>query len=46
IVSQEDMTGGMVGFTSCSVDGYEPDSAMDLMRNVLLYVAGQPGKPK
>ncbi len=45
IVSREDLTAGLVGYPSAAVDGYSPDSAVDLMRNLLLYAAPKP-KPK
>ena len=45
IVSREDLTAGLVGYASGAVDGYSPDSAVDLMRNLILYAAPKP-KPK
>ncbi|MBI5722827.1 MAG: DUF4159 domain-containing protein [Planctomycetes bacterium] len=42
IFSQEDIVAGLVGFSSYACDGYEPASAFDLMRNVVLYAASAP----
>ncbi|MBI5724883.1 MAG: DUF4159 domain-containing protein [Planctomycetes bacterium] len=39
IVSQEDITGGLVGYTSATCDGYEPESAFNVMRNIIIYTA-------
>ena len=36
IFSRADITAGLVGFTSFTVDGYEPQSAYELMRNILM----------
>jgi len=36
IFSRGDITAALVGFTSFTVDGYEPQSAYELMRNILL----------
>ena len=44
-LSREDLTAGMVGYPSRTVIGYHPDSAAELMRNLLLYAAGG-RKPK
>jgi len=44
-LSREDLTAGLVGYPSAAVDGYSPDSAVDLMRNLILYAAPKP-KPK
>ncbi|MBI5723375.1 MAG: DUF4159 domain-containing protein [Planctomycetes bacterium] len=45
LVSQEDITGGLVGYASATCDGYEPESAFDVMRNVVLYAASAPPLP-
>ncbi|MBI5723043.1 MAG: DUF4159 domain-containing protein [Planctomycetes bacterium] len=42
IFSHEDVIAGLVGFSSYACDGYEPESAFDLMRNVVLYAASAP----
>ncbi|MBI5724374.1 MAG: DUF4159 domain-containing protein [Planctomycetes bacterium] len=42
IFSQEDVMAGLVGFSSHSCDGYEPESALDIMRNIVLYAATAP----
>jgi hypothetical protein len=34
--SGEDLTGGLVGYPAYSVNGYEPESAYELMRNMIL----------
>ena len=35
-LSREDLTAGLVGYTSYTVDGYAPDSAFEIMRNIVL----------
>jgi len=35
--SAEDITGALVGYSSSAVDGYHPDSAFALLRNMVLY---------
>ncbi|MBI5723261.1 MAG: DUF4159 domain-containing protein [Planctomycetes bacterium] len=42
IFSAEDLTGGLVGFASYACDGYEPENAFDLARNIILYAASAP----
>ena len=37
--SAEDITGALVGYSSSAVDGYHPDSAFPLLRNMVLYGA-------
>lgn len=37
LYSREDITTGLGGFPSGTVDGYDPDIALDLMRNIILY---------
>lgn len=37
--SREDLTGGMVGEPIDGIDGYSPDSATRIMRNIVLYSA-------
>ena len=37
IYSREDVTGGLVGYHSRAVDGYDPVSAFRIMRNVVLF---------
>ena len=39
IYSREDLTAGLVGYAATGVDGYEPDSAYALLRNILLSAA-------
>jgi hypothetical protein len=41
IFSREDITAGLVGYQSYTVDGYAPESAFALMRNIVLFAAGQ-----
>ena len=36
IYSPEDITAGLIGYASSEVDGYQPDSAYRLMRNIIL----------
>ncbi|MBI5725485.1 MAG: DUF4159 domain-containing protein [Planctomycetes bacterium] len=45
LFSMEDLTGGLVGYTSYNCDGYECESAFDVMRNVVLYAASAPALP-
>ena len=35
VFSREDITGGLVGYPSWTVDGYQPDSAFEVMRNIV-----------
>ena len=35
VFSREDLTAGLVGYPSWSVDGYTPKSTFDLMRNII-----------
>ncbi|MBI5723080.1 MAG: DUF4159 domain-containing protein [Planctomycetes bacterium] len=42
IVSQEDMTGGLVDYASATCDGYEPESAFNITRNLVMYAASAP----
>jgi len=37
LFSELDLTSGMVGYPSLAVDGYTPDSAFKIMRNIILY---------
>ncbi len=45
IFSPEDITAGLVGFPAHTIDGYERDSAFQLMRNIALLVSGKEIKP-
>ena len=36
IFSREDLTAGLVGYPSYTVDGYHPDTAFELMRNIVV----------
>ena len=36
VLSREDLTAGLVGYPSSTVDGYEPESAYRIMRNIIL----------
>jgi hypothetical protein len=40
IFSPHDVTGGLLGVPSAMCDGYEPRSAFELMRNLVLFSAG------
>jgi len=42
LFSNEDITGGLVGFACDEVHGYAPQSAFDLMRNIVLTKARGP----
>jgi hypothetical protein len=42
LFSNEDITGGLVGFACDEVHGYAPQSAFDLMRNIVLTKAHAP----
>ena len=37
LFSKMDLTAGLVGYPSLAVDGYTPDSAFKIVRNVILY---------
>ncbi len=39
--SRDDITGGLVGYSSYECDGYAPQSAYELMRNIVLYAAAR-----
>jgi hypothetical protein len=41
IYSREDITGALVGYPSYTCDGYSPESAFELMRNIVLAAAGK-----
>lgn len=41
IFSPEDMTAALVGYPSVEADGYDPDTAWPLMRNILLYCGSE-----
>ncbi|MBI5725327.1 MAG: DUF4159 domain-containing protein [Planctomycetes bacterium] len=45
IFSQEDIVAGLVGYPSYACDGYEPESAFNVMRNLVLYAATAPPLP-
>ncbi|MBI5722458.1 MAG: DUF4159 domain-containing protein, partial [Planctomycetes bacterium] len=42
IFSAEDLTAGMVGYSSWGLDGYNADSAFNLLRNIAIYAASAP----
>lgn len=42
IFSQEDVTSGLVGYPSFTCDGYSPESAFDIMRNIVFFCGGLP----
>ena len=42
IYSREDITGGLVGYQSYTCDGYNPESAFEIMRNVVTYAGEGP----
>jgi hypothetical protein len=37
LFSELDLTAGLVGYPSLTVHGYHPDSAFEIVRNVILY---------
>jgi hypothetical protein len=37
IISNEDLSGGLVGYSNTGLSGYTPASAMELMRNLILW---------
>ena len=39
-LSKEGLTGAMVGYPSYTAVSYAPDSAVELMRNIVLYGSG------
>lgn len=39
IVSYEDLSGALVGYSTAGLNGYSPDSAADLVRNIILWRA-------
>ena len=45
VYSREDLTGGLVGYASYGCDGYAPQTAYEIMRNVMLMAAGGGGMP-
>ena len=49
IFSKEDLTAGLVGYPSHIVHGYDPQSAYEIMRNIVLYAdqqaAAKPEQP-
>ncbi|MBI5725466.1 MAG: DUF4159 domain-containing protein [Planctomycetes bacterium] len=42
IFSEEDIISGLVGYPSFTCDGYSPDSAFDLMRNIVFFAGELP----
>ena len=40
IFSREDLTAGLVGYSAYTVDGYAPESAFQILRNIVLHAAG------
>ena len=41
IVSEEDLSAGLVGYSTDGIVGYAPSSATELMRNILLWRAAE-----
>jgi len=46
LFSREDITAGLVGYPSLTVDGYRPRWAYELMRNIAIYVGTKPRSPE
>ena len=44
-LSKEGLTGALVGYPSYTAVSYEPDSAVRLMRNIVLYGSGLGREP-
>ena len=40
IFSRDDLTAGLAGVQVYGIRGYQPESAFELMRNILLHAAG------
>ncbi len=45
VYSPIDLTAGLVGYPCWGLKGYEPESAFELVRNVILYAAGRGAGP-
>ena len=41
IFSADDLTAGLVGYPRWGLKGYDPETAFELMRNILLFASGQ-----
>ncbi len=41
VFSREDITAGLVGYPSWTVDGYQPETAFTILRNIVLLAAGR-----
>ena len=46
ILSQDDITAGLVGYPSGLVNGYKPEDAFDIMRNIMLIASPPPPQKK
>ncbi|MCD6303474.1 MAG: DUF4159 domain-containing protein [Planctomycetes bacterium] len=46
LLSNEDLTAGLVGYSSYAINGYTPESAFQIMRNIVLAKAQVVAKPK
>ncbi|MBT7171742.1 MAG: hypothetical protein HN909_08225, partial [Phycisphaerales bacterium] len=46
LFSRQDITGGLLGMSSGTIRGYDPESAYDLMRNIILHGHGRTTKVK
>ena len=46
LFSPQDITGGLLGMSSGTIRGYDPESAYDLMRNIILHGHGRTTKVK
>lgn len=39
ILSREDISGGLVGYSTLGLDGYDPESAFEIMRNIAVFAS-------
>ena len=45
VYSREDLTGGLVGYACYGCDGYAPQTAYEILRNIMVTAAGGAGVP-
>jgi hypothetical protein len=44
IFSRQDVTAGLIGALTKTIDGYAPDTAYNIMRNIVMMVHANAGK--